>query len=417
MFHYSLFSDTKYNKPRRMCPFCDISVCKLKRHITAVHKEEDEVKKALSLPLKDQDRVFASFRNRGIKNRNMTEAGKDKPQYESLKKCSGAVVHCQNCDGCYSKTFFYRHKQNCQQDSSVRPRYIVPNLLKVACISKEDNEFKQMLSSLQSDDVGKLCMEDDCIMSIGRKLFYKDKSKVDKSIEVRKSVRGTMRILARLLEAFQQKIGHKAKGEEMFNRKNFEFLSQAVREITVREEDEIKYGLKHNLYYTLVSSAEILRGISLETETNMEKSKEYEYFLTVLKMNQNLLFGDCKYQINKARQERLRLPSRTPEEKDITCLRAYMLEIIAELSSVYKQIDKHTFVDLRNAVCSRLTLFNARRGNEPCRMKVSQWINRNQWFTADASDKLSEIDRQLFASLDVMYMTGKGNHLVPCLVP
>ena len=56
---------------------------------------------------------------------------------------------------------------------------------------QEDNQFKQMLSSVQSDVIGKLCFEDDAIMFIGRKLFSKDKSTVDKSIKLRKSVRGT----------------------------------------------------------------------------------------------------------------------------------------------------------------------------------------------------------------------------------
>ena len=74
-----------------MCLFCDISFCKLKRYITAIHRDKNEAKKALSLPLRDQDRVFASFRNRGIKNKNITEAGKDKPQFERLKNCSGIL--------------------------------------------------------------------------------------------------------------------------------------------------------------------------------------------------------------------------------------------------------------------------------------------------------------------------------------
>ena len=71
------------------------------------------------------------------------------------------------------------------------------------------------------------------------------------------------------------------------------------------------------------------------------------------------------------------------------------------------------YVELRNLVCCRLILFNARRGGKPSRMKIDQWINRKQWLHKD----LAEADRQLFREMEITFLTGKGNHLVSCIVP
>ena len=137
------------------------------------------------------------------------------------------------------------------------------------------------------------------------------------------------------------------------------------------------------------------------------------YFLDILDLNKFDVFGD---HINKARQEKLRLPTRTPDEEDLSRLRKYTVECLNSLSDIYTHIGLHECVQLRHALCSRITLFNARRGGEPSRMTVSQWNDRSKWLDKEAVSRLDECDQQLFSSMAVMYQTGKGNHLVPCLV-
>ena len=53
-------------------------------------------------------------------------------------------------------------------------------------------------------------------------------------------------------------------------------------------------------------------------------------------------------------------------------------------------------------LCTRLTLFNAKRGGEPCRLTVTQWEKRTQWI-----DK-SALQKSLVDELDIVYTTGKG---------
>ena len=95
----------------------------------------------------------------------------------------------------------------------------------------------------------------------------------------------------------------------------------------------------------------------------------------VPKHHENTVFADEKYLINKARQERLRLPSRIPPEDAMKDLRNFTVKSIGEVDMEY--CDRVTFVNLCNLVCSRLTMFKARRGGEPSRMTMDQgWLNQ-----------------------------------------
>ena len=113
-------------------------------------------------------------------------------------------------------------------------------------------------------------------------------------------------MLARLFLIFRTKISKNVTARAMFKRQNLNALFETIHQLTEKEDQEdFKHGLKHNLYYLLSSSAELSRSTSLQEETSVIAASEYEYFLLILKFNQNFLFGDTKYQINISRQERL----------------------------------------------------------------------------------------------------------------
>ena len=85
----------------------------------------------------------------------------------------------------------------------------------------------------------------------------------------------------------------------------------------------------------------------------------------VLKHHENTVFADAKYMMNKARQERLRLPSRIPPEDAMKDLRNYTVKSIGEEDM--EHCDRVTFVNLRNLVVG-----------EPSRMTMDQgWLNQS----------------------------------------
>ncbi len=132
----------------------------------------------------------------------------------------------------------------------------------------------------------------------------------------------------------------------------------------------------------LMSSADILEGVALTDTESTRAADELAHIKKVLKNHENIIFAGAKYLMNKSRQERLRLPTRIPVEQDIQKLRNFTVGAIGELSEC-DGFDRLSFVHLRNLICSRLTLFNARRGGEPSRMSVDQWNNHHQWLNQD----------------------------------
>ena len=80
-------------------------------------------------------------------------------------------------------------------------------------------------------------------------------------------------------------------------------------------------------------------------------------------------------------------------------------------------LNKADFVELRNLLCSRVSLFNGRRGGEPARTKIEQFLNRDKCVRKDDFDKLSEEDRLFVNQNSIMVLVGKGNKLVTCIMP
>jgi hypothetical protein len=415
----SFASDTVYRRPRRRCPFCLNSYEKLKRHIEKVHKDSEEVKQA-------EKEDYKLFRNKGMLEENKKQCASTNPVFQSQRVSSGDCLFCIQCKGFYSKAFFYRHRAKCQEDQSDFPKPLTMSMLKYDPDIGRCEGFEAVLCGLQDDEVGKLCKSDPTIKLVGARLWEKDRTKPDKTMEVKKCVRASMRNLGRLYLEFKQQMpaDEESSARDMFNRDHFSKLREAVRIMTDKENStddpdvvNIKYGLKSSLYYLLINSATIMKSSYLETKGEEKLAEEVEYFISVLKLNQNIMFGDAKYHINKSRQEHLRLPSRNPEEKDVEKLRDYAVEQIQDLSKEYQYFTQHEFVKLRNALCCRLTMFNGRRGGEPSRLKIANWTERAKWVTKEQVEQLSEMDRRLFKSMEITFQTGKGNKLVSCFFP
>lgn len=71
------------------------------------------------------------------------------------------------------------------------------------------------------------------------------------------------------------------------------------------------------------------------------------------------MFGDASKELSIRKQRELRQPANLPLEKDVAVLRNYMKKAISDIVAK-KTIDEMLFVKLRNLVCCRITLFNAR---------------------------------------------------------
>ena len=59
-----------------------------------------------------------------------------------------------------------------------------------------------------------------------------------------------------------------------------------------------------------------------------------QHLIKLQKHHQNAVFGDSKYLIHKAGQERLRLPTRSPPEEVMQQLREYTLGRVSSLVDI-----------------------------------------------------------------------------------
>ena len=391
----------------------------LPRHIIKLDKDETSVKEAAALPKKSIERkhAFEVFRKKGILMENRMQANQENPQFTS-ERCQSAakgnLVLCSNCSGFYGKKLFYRHKEKCIRESAEVPK---PVSFSIFQSHKKDTMFgKEVLSCFQNTQLGQLCREDETIVTVGERLFQKNFRKVDKLQETRKSVMSDMRLLGKLFLAF--KSGQEDSTLDMFKRTNFKRLEAAIEEITISEKKELKYGVKHKLYYLIKNAGGIIMAENL-AKGDDSLSSEVEKFLHLLKLNQNVIFGDAAYEINKSRQTKLRMPEQQASEEDVRKIRDLSLARIQTLSDNFAITDKHSFVQLRDALVCRITLFNARRGGEPCRLKLSAWHDAlsNRWVNKSQVEELMAEEKELFKDMLVAYQPGKGNHLVPVLFP
>ena len=65
---------------------------------------------------------------------------------------------------------------------------------------------------------------------------------------------------------------------------------------------------------------------------------------------------------------------------------------------------------MRDAACTRLTLFNATRGSEPARLNIKEWLDakNENWIDQNRKKNLNELDELLCDKMSVSFITGKG---------
>ena len=204
----------------------------------------------------------------------------------------------------------------------------------------------------------------------------------------------------------------------MFIWKNFSVLEAAIEKMkTADGKSTLKHGVKNGLYYLLKNSATIVLASHLGSGDD-NKAAEVHKFIHYLDLSRDTIFADAVYAINKSRQERLRMPEPRADENQVRDLKAHTDRSIKELSDQYQVINQERYIELRDAICSRLTLFTVRRGGEPSRLKMKNWSGAvGGRIDESRIEQMEEFEKELFKSMMIAYQTGKGNHLVPVLIP
>jgi len=366
--------------PMRPCPYCGKMMVRLTRHLRRMHADVAAVADAARLGPKAQRQIFTQQKRLGINKYNLDNVGKRdfvllRERATKDHKFENAIV-CDMCSGVFSRQWFHVHRAKCMGDSCMQPSsvpaavYYSPNDV--------TEQFKtRILSKFLRDQVGSFCVKDATMRYIGSKLYAKIRSRQEKSSEVRKGVMADMRRLGTLFFHFKSACCEAVRKDpgrivaasddnvcltDMFIRTNFDILESACVAQTSGEGEAQKSALMMSLYYLLIKCAKIIRVRFLTRNKDIEASQTME-FLEVLREEKHTLIGSAIYVTNKNRNTRLRRPQELPKEEHMATLRQYIIERVQSLcADQFVVWTSNEFVELRDLTCSRLTLFNGRRG-------------------------------------------------------
>ena len=290
-----------------------------------------------------------------------------------------------------------------------------------------EEDFKNVIKVIRDDKIGQIAKTDPIIMMIGSRLYEKIKKRLNKKDEVEKSVRSDMRRLSYLYYFFKGRkaeINYKCDTDEcnagdMFLRENLEILIYSIKTYTAKDDASLKSGLKKALLYLIKDAAEKCVGYHLASG-NDTQSGYIKDFLALLNLRKNEIFADADYDLNYRRNVKNRKPAQLPVEDDIAVVRNHVIKRMNELiSDKYLFFGAHEFVELRDCSCVRLTLFNGRRGAEPARLVIREWLEakNGEWLDKQRIEIIPE-EACLADGLLITFQPGKGvNRLVPVVIP
>ena len=124
----------------------------------------------------------------------------------------------------------------------------------------------------------------------------------DKQVELRGTVKGHTRLLARLYMIFRDQEGvsiSHGNSMDLFIRVNFDFLYHVYDQRTVNKMNKLKPGLVINLYDVLIDAANTWRYNHYENGKD-DAASEIEKFLVILGGNKENLTGSARCQIEKS---------------------------------------------------------------------------------------------------------------------
>ena len=223
-----------------------------------VHDHHPRVKEALSFSSAKKNEYLKKFKREGIMVFNISEASKKKPRYQRERKGRKAedtkLSFCNKCSMFMTSKEFQRHRRDICKNSGANPSKAISTSTEIFEQSiKHKNLFltddfkKYILSKIGTDQIGKICRQDQTILKLGSIFYSKIKRKQDKAIQVRKKVRQDMRIIAHMYCLLRQQDGMNVMfgdAMDMFIRDNFPQLRSVIDIYTSNKDDSIKPGLK-----------------------------------------------------------------------------------------------------------------------------------------------------------------------------
>ncbi len=414
-------------KPTRECLLCNKKIAggKLRRHQRRKHSDHPDVRHAIRLEKANRhweaSGIFQKLRKEAMKKINIDEASRDKPQYQrERRQGEGPLVMCKVCSGLYGKATFAKHRsKHCLPHAAAIPIEVYGSKG-----SSYSDTFREMvLGRFNNDRVGQICKSDETLKKIGSRFFAKANCKGKNFImDCARVVRTDMRRLAHIRIEMEAIFDHDICIIDIFRRRNIDTLHMAINNYCQTESAErsTKAGLKYALQFLLKRAANSLMELRFKEEKD-EEAKELRKWIRAFHGERNIAFGDAIYLLNLDSQRKMRMPESLPSHDAIQSVRDESLKIIKSVvEDPFHLPVRHSFVKLRNAVVTRLTLFNGKRGGEPARLTLEQYeeMAKDKWIQKDDPRyRDDEYVQFLTQNMKATFQMVKGQNFVPVYFP
>jgi len=326
--------------------------------------------------------------------------------HERSVKFEDKLRVCQECKGYYGNKYFSKHKCIVDQPEPVKP----------ILLGKEtkDSDFEQILTRFRDGEIDDTCRTNKTIKMIGYRLFCLRRHETGKQDEVRKVVMAEIRELAKLFQAFKDLVGEEVTVEDMFARANLAELVQAINSVATNNGTE-KHGQKLFIDAVILRSVKTRNGHYSESMQD-EKRKELKFFKAAYKHKSSEIFPKARQTSIQNSLEKARKPENIPSEKNLKELKQFMDTETKNVVRTY-QITRYSY--LRSLFVARLTLYNARRGEEAARMQIREWEDavKGTWvpedqITQDPAEQFLIRDETIRSSHDTIRIDTKGDDVV-----
>jgi hypothetical protein len=410
---------------KHFCFLCNASVCDIPRHLEAMHNDNELVQAALKKPKKSKERraLWKVLINRGsyAHNNKAKEIGGELHVVRRPSKNvnSDDYVGCIHCFGYFKKKCMWRHAKNCsgsfanERDSSFQKSISHVSSVMTsssACAKSAKFLLEGFFSKLKLKDEVNIVVKNDTLLNCFTiSLLQEGKHHTDVSY--------TIRQLARLLMKVREMEKNDMHWLEVLNCKNWDIIAEAVRELCGFSYGDD--GIDVEKPHICKKYGQALKGLIAALEGYYLSFDDDEGIKTAQKMM--LKFEKEWKKLGKHSDAIARVRKEDdidllPLSSDVVNLKEYCVAKINKLCN--EPVGRETYITLQKVLVTRLITFNARRGGEPGKLKVTQWPAIKEGQNVLQEIKSLPIEEQLLAKrMKLGYVRGKGNKKVPILFP
>ena len=394
------------------CPYCGEAFAKISRHIQKVHKTVEEVAELVKLPTKDKKLKLDLLRFKGsfVKNMKVLRIGGELQVWRRPAE-NAIVTHedylpCNYCLAFVTKSEMWRHVKKCPHKSSVvgggdmvkrAELLLYPNQYD----SGASNELRHLvLSIMNKDHITNVVAKDNIILTYGSFMLSTSGIRKVNGISQR------MRILGRLLILLREKA-------RSINHSMIDFMKPEYFDIVVECSKELggfslqnKEGenvasfsvpsLPLKIGYSLEKCCSLLNGIGIKSK-NPSLSKDAVEFLQLFKLEWVAQISTvCLKTMDTNKFNKVML---LPLTEDLMKVRTFLKQDISKnLKLLNEDHSIESWRALAEALGTRLTIFNRRRGNEVFQVLASRFSDRHKWRDAEMAEikeSLTPLERRL----------------------